>query len=605
MCGIVGYIGKDDALINLKSKIKLLEYRGYDSSGLCVIDSKTNNFYIKKTVGTIDKIKGLKKINSSVGISHTRWATHGKINEKNAHPQLSQNSMISIVHNGIVENYQDIKLLLIENGYKFKSETDTEVISNLIEFFLKKYDIEESLKKTLNKIEGSSSIVGINIKQPEKIFIMKKGNSGGLVISENNKKEKIISSDPTIINGFADSYRYLVDNEIAFLDNDEVNFIVESPGKNDREIKFESDNFQSLNDIYQHKMEEEIFYQPKAIDNLKNNYFKLIIEKLENSNLNFKKIKRIIILGMGSSYNAGHIGAYYFENISKIQSQVINASEFIDSGKIINENDLVIGITQSGETAETIKALEYAKDKKAKTLAIVEKSISQASIISDVTVNIGSGTEYAVASTKTFTSTSISLYIISKYLLSKSQGKNLNEKELKFEINSLNNRIKKLLKNTEKLKEISKKLSNLEHILFLGREIMYPIAMEGALKMKEVCYIHAEAYPAGEMKHGVNALIGKNMPSLVMAPSGKSFNKMVSTINEIRARDGEVIGILDITDNEIRSLLSNYLIIDNFNYYLDVVLYAINLQLISFYTSLILKINPDRPRNLAKTVTVE
>tara|TARA_Y100000996_G_scaffold408037_1_gene386462 strand:+ start:81 stop:1895 length:1815 start_codon:yes stop_codon:yes gene_type:complete len=604
MCGIVGYIGKNDALINLKSKIKLLEYRGYDSSGLCVIDSKTNNFYIKKTVGTIDKIEDLKMIESSVGISHTRWATHGKINKKNAHPQLSQNNMISLVHNGIVENYQEIKLFLIKNGYKFKSETDTEVISNLIEFFLKKYDIEESLKKTLNKIEGSSSIVGINIKQPEKIFIMKKGNSGGLIISENNN-EKIISSDPTIINGFADSYRYLVDNEIAFLSNNEVNFIVESPGKHNRKIKLESDNFQSLNDIYQHKMEEEIFYQPKAIDNLKNNFLKLIIEKLEHSNLNFKKIKRIIILGMGSSYNAGYIGAYYFENIPKIQSQIINASEFIDSGKIINENDLVIGITQSGETAETIKALEYAKNKKAKTLTIVEKSASQASIISDVTVNIGSGTEYAVASTKTFTSTTVSLYIIAKYLLSKIQSKVLKDEEIIKEINLLNKRIKNLLKNTNKIKEISKNLSHLGHILFLGRDIMYPIAMEGALKMKEVCYIHAEAYPAGEMKHGVNALIGKNMPSLIMAPSGKSFNKMVSTVNEIRARDGDVIGILDVENNEINSLLSNYLIIDSFNYYLDTVLYTISLQLLSFYTSLILKINPDRPRNLAKTVTVE
>ena len=605
MCGIVGYIGKNEALLNLKSKIKLLEYRGYDSSGLCVIDPGTNSFYIKKTIGTIDKIKNLKKVDSSVGISHTRWATHGKINKTNAHPQLSQNSKISIVHNGIVENYQDLKLFLIKNGYKFNSETDTEVISNLIEFFLKKYDIKESLKRTLKEIDGSSSIVGINLDQPEKIFIMKKGNSGGLVISENNKNEKIISSDPTIINGFAESYRYLVDSEIAFLDDNKIDFIVEAPGKNNREIKLENGNSQIHNDVYQYKMEEEIFYQPTAIDNLENNYLELIVEKLENSNLNFKNIKRIIILGMGSSYNAGYVGVHYFENITKIQSEIINASEFIDSGKIISDKDLVIGITQSGETAETIKALEYAKVKNAKTLAIVEKSISQASIISDVTVNIGSGPEYAVASTKTFTSTTISLYIISKYLLSKSQGKNLNEKKLKFEINSLNNRIKNLLKNTDRLKEISKKLSNLEHILFLGRDIMYPIAMEGALKMKEVCYIHAEAYPAGEMKHGVNALIGKNMPSLVMAPSGKSFNKMVSTVNEIRARDGEVIGILDMADNEINSLLSNYLIIDNFNYYLDIVLYTINLQLISFYTSLILKINPDRPRNLAKTVTVE
>ncbi|MFL2642540.1 MAG: glutamine--fructose-6-phosphate aminotransferase, partial [Dehalococcoidia bacterium] len=272
MCGIVGYIGKNEALLNLKSKIKLLEYRGYDSSGLCVIDSRTNSFYIKKTIGTIDKIKNLKKVDSSVGISHTRWATHGKINKTNAHPQLSQNSKISIVHNGIVENYQDLKLFLIKNGYKFNSETDTEVISNLIEFFLKKYDIKESLKRTLKEIDGSSSIVGINLDQPEKIFIMKKGNSGGLVISENNKNEKIISSDPTIINGFAESYRYLVDSEIAFLDDNKIDFIVEAPGKNNREIKLENGNSQIHNDVYQYKMEEEIFYQPTAIDNLENNY---------------------------------------------------------------------------------------------------------------------------------------------------------------------------------------------------------------------------------------------------------------------------------------------------------------------------------------------
>ena len=604
MCGIVGYIGKDNALSRVRSKIKLLEYRGYDSSGFCVIDSTKNEFLIKKTIGTIDKIKNIPDIESSIGISHTRWATHGKISESNAHPQLSQNNQISIVHNGIIENYQELKLFLKNKGYSFNSETDTEVACNLIEFFLQSNDFEKALIKTLDKIEGSSSIVGININQPKKIFIIKKGNSGGLVVSQSGN-EKIISSDPTILKGFADSYRYLVNNEIAILDENAIQFIKEQSGKESRIVKLENQNFEDINDIYQYKMEEEIHFQPKAIENIKNNYSSLIINKIEDSKVKFDEISRILIVGMGSSFNAGYIGSYYFENLSKIPSQIINASEFIDSGKIIHETDLVIGITQSGETAETIKALEYAKNKKAKTLAIVEKSSSQASIISDLTINIGCGSEYAVASTKTFTSTTISLYILSKYIYSKNQNINFNHNEIAQELDELNNKVALILNNQNKIKEISKRISKLKHILFLGRDIMYPVAMEGALKMKEICYIHAEAYPAGEMKHGVNALIGEKMPSLVMAPTGISFNKMLSTVNEIKARDGKVIGLTDNDSNEFISLLSSYLIIDSFNFNLDVILYSINLQLLSFYTSLLLKINPDRPRNLAKTVTVE
>ena len=605
MCGIVGYIGKRNALSNLKSKIKLLEYRGYDSSGISVYDPENNNFYIKKTIGTIDRIKDIKEIESSIGIAHTRWATHGKINKTNAHPQLSQNNEISLVHNGIIENYQDLKNDLKKNGYKFKSETDTEVISNLIEFFLKNNNLSSSLEKTIDKIEGSSSIVGTYIKEPNKIFIIKKGNSGGLVISENNKKEKIISSDPSILKDFSTNYRYLIDGEIAVLDHKKISFVKEAPGKEKREIKLKNEDYQNIDEIYQYKMEEEIFFQPNAIENLQRNYKDLIINKFEDSKINFKKINRILIVGMGSSYNAGYIGSYYFENISKIQSQIINASEFIDSGKNVDSNDLVIGITQSGETAETIKAIEHAKNNNALTMSIVEKSASQASIISDLAVNIGSGPEYAVASTKTFTSTTISLYIISKYLSSKKRNENFNDKEIVRNLDLIIKKMKSILTDQSKIKEISNRLSKLDHILFLGRDIMYPIAMEGALKMKEVCYIHAEAYPAGEMKHGVNALIGKNMPSLIMAPSGKSYNKMISTINEIRARDGEVIGIIDQNSDELSLLLSDYLIIDKFNYELDIILYILNLQLISFYISLKLKNNPDRPRNLAKTVTVE
>ena len=304
---------------------------------------------------------------------------------------------------------------------------------------------------------------------------------------------------------------------------------------------------------------------------------------------------------MGSSFNAGLLGSYYFESISSLKSETINASEFIDSKRIIDNNDLVIGVTQSGETAETIKALEYAKYMGAKTISVTEKNISQASIISDVNVNIGCGPEYAVASTKTFTATVLTLYITAIYL-SKNTS---NKKGLENSILGLDLKIESLLLDTKKTKQIAKILSAKDHILYLGRGIMYPVALEGALKMKEVCYIHSEGYAAGEMKHGVNALIGVNMPSVVISPLNETYSKMVSTINEIQARNGEVIGLVDTKDNDINSLLSNYLTIESHNLYLDPILYVIQLQLISFYASLSLKINPDRPRNLAKTVTVE
>jgi len=603
MCGIVGYIGKENASKILIDLTRSLEYRGYDSAGIAIYDNKENKFLIKKTTGTIDRIKQeiLNEIDGTTGISHTRWATHGKINEKNAHPQISSNGKILIVHNGIVENYQEIKNNLIKSGYNFTSETDSEVIANLIEFNLAESEIKGALEKTMDSITGSSSIVGISKDSPNDIFLIKKGNSGGLVISENKSGEKIICSDPTIITKFSDSYRYLVDNEIAIISKHKNNFIRENKEPNKRVVNIKTNTILEDNETYQYKMEEEIFYQKKSIKRIIDDKNDLIINKLNESNIKFENIQRVLVIGMGSSFNAGLLGSYYFESISSLKSETINASEFIDSKRIIDSNDLVIGVTQSGETAETIKALEYAKSKGAKTISVTEKNISQASIISDTNVNIGCGPEYAVASTKTFTATALTLYIISVYL----SRDNENKKNLENNLLGLDSKIESLLLDTKDTKEIAKILSSKEHILYLGRGIMYPIAMEGALKMKEICYIHSEGYAAGEMKHGVNALIGDNMPSIVLCPPDETYPKMISTINEIQARNGEVIGLIDKDDDNTNKLLSNYLTIESHNFFIDPILYVIQLQLISLYSSLRLKINPDRPRNLAKTVTVE
>ena len=603
MCGIVGYIGKENASKILIDLTRSLEYRGYDSAGIAIYDNKKDKLLIKKTTGTIDKIKEeiLDAIDGTTGISHTRWATHGKINNKNAHPQISSNNKILIVHNGIVENYQEIKNDLVNNGYDFISETDSEVIANLVDFNLNKLNLKDALEKTIDAINGSSSIVGMDTDNPNDIFLIKKGNSGGLIISENKSGEKIICSDPTIITEFSASYRYLVDDEVAIISKDKNDFIREKKEPDKRIVEIKTNTILENNKAYQYKMEEEIFYQKKSIKRIIDNKNDLIIKNLNESNIEFKNIKRVLVIGMGSSFNAGLLGSYYFESISSLKSETINASEFIDSKRIIDNNDLVIGVTQSGETAETIKALEYAKYMGAKTISVTEKNISQASIISDVNVNIGCGPEYAVASTKTFTATVLTLYITAIYL-SKNTS---NKKGLENNILGLDSKIESLLLDTKKTKQIAKILSTKDHILYLGRGIMYPVALEGALKMKEVCYIHSEGYAAGEMKHGVNALIGDKMPSVVISPLNETYSKMVSTINEIQARNGEVVGLVDKKDNDINSLLSNYLTIESHNLYLDPILYVIQLQLISFYSSLSLKINPDRPRNLAKTVTVE
>jgi len=447
MCGIVGYIGKENASKILIDLTRSLEYRGYDSAGIAIYDSKENKFLIKKTTGTIDRIKQeiLNEIDGTTGISHTRWATHGKINEKNAHPQISSNSKILIVHNGIVENYQEIKNNLIKSGYNFTSETDSEIIANLIEFNLAESEIKDALEKTMDSITGSSSIVGISKDSPNDIFLIKKGNSGGLVISENKSGEKIICSDPTIITKFSDSYRYLVDNEIAIISKHKNNFIRENKEPNKRVVNIKTNTILEDNETYQYKMEEEIFYQKKSIKRIIDDKNDLIINKLNESNIKFENIQRVLVIGMGSSFNAGLLGSYYFESISSLKSETINASEFIDSKRIIDSNDLVIGVTQSGETAETIKALEYAKSKGAKTISVTEKNISQASIISDTNVNIGCGPEYAVASTKTFTATALTLYIISVYL----SRDNENKKNLENNLLGLDSKIESLLLDTK------------------------------------------------------------------------------------------------------------------------------------------------------------
>tara|TARA_B100000029_G_scaffold514555_1_gene617883 strand:+ start:1033 stop:2874 length:1842 start_codon:yes stop_codon:yes gene_type:complete len=613
MCGIFAYVGDKPAVQSLIEGIKKLEYRGYDSVGISTIENK-DKIVIHKVVGNTKKLKAKlsnETLKGNIGIAHTRWATHGKISEANAHPHISQNSDVVISHNGIIENYLQLKQELLNANFIFKSETDSEIISHLISKYLNEgSSLESSIYKLTQQIQGASSIVGFSIKDPETLFALKIGNSGGLLVS-NSEKFSLVSSDTIPLSGNTNKFIALENGDIALIKKNKISI---------------SNNKKNISPVYHHLtnkkekiskfsfnyfMEKEIYdqsetslYSLKDRVNFENSTIRF--HELEKHIKKLQKINRIILIGMGSSFNACMVGAKYFESITKISSIAENSSEFLYSEKMISKNDLIIAITQSGETAETIRCIEKSKEHGCFTISIVEQEISQASRISDVCIPLNCGQEFSVAATKTFTSSLIVLYILSLFF--SSEFHNLPRKDIESLITNLNQLprlIGEIIQNQPLYKKISEKISSSNHLLYLGRDNMLPIASEGALKMKEISYLHAESYPAGEMKHGVNALIGPSMPTIMLAPSGKLHSKMINSINEILSRDGEVIALISEEDKLIPTLIDKYIVLPNLDEYLNPILFSIPLQLIAFHTSIIKNLNPDRPRNLAKTVTVE
>ncbi len=599
MCGIIGYIGNKDAVSVIIEGLKKLEYRGYDSAGICVKDG--GNFLVVKKKGKVSELDNQLNCGSftgNIGIGHTRWATHGEPNEINAHPHFDCQKEIAIVHNGIIENYHSLKELLEKEGHKFVSQTDSEVVAHLIEKFYSG-NLEEAVLKAMKLIEGAFGLAIIH-KNEEKIVVAKRGSSMVIGIGDN---EKIIASDAIPILSHTKRVIYLDDNEIAVINKDRfsiMNLDRKAVEKEIHEIKWAVGQIEKGG--FKHFMLKEIFEQPVAAENTLRGRIKAGKIKL-NVNLDLNLIKRIIITACGTSWHSALVGKYFIENIAGIPTEIDYASEFRYRNPILDKDDLAIVISQSGETADTLAALREAKSKGAKTLGIVNAVGSAISREVDFGIYLHAGPEIGVASTKAFTCQIIVLLLLALYL-KQEKGVELDKRFLE-ELKNLPIAIKKTIEKSEEIREIASEFKDSKNFLYLGRGINFPVALEGALKLKEISYIHAEGYPAAEMKHGPIALVDENMPVVFVAPKDKIYDKIVSNMEEIKARGGNIIAIINEDDDNINRIVKKVIKIPKCAEELTPILSVIPLQLLAYHIADLKGINVDKPRNLAKSVTVE
>ena len=612
MCGIVGYIGHRNGIHIVVEGLKRLEYRGYDSSGLCYF--KSNHLRSIKKKGKVSDLEGLipKKSFGNIVMGHTRWATHGKPNNKNAHPHVSMNNKLAIVHNGIIENYDSLKEGLIQRGYKFKSETDTEVLINLIEYVKGdlKVSLIEAVQQALTQVIGAYSIVVMSDDEPNNIILAKKGSP--LVIGL-GKEEHFIASDPSPFLKYTKRAIYLDDGEVAKISKNKLSILtidkkIKSPTINKLTIELEEiekGGFETF-------MLKEIYEQPKSIvDTLRGRIIKknqiIKLRGFNESIENFKKAKRIIIVACGTSWIAGLVAEYIIEGLAKVPVEVEYASEFRYRNPIIYKDDIVIAFSQSGETADTLSALKLAKDNGALLYGICNVVGSSISRLVNVGTFTHAGPEIGVASTKAFTA-QVSVSILIALAIAKLK-KNISKNEFKDitdELLSIHKKMEFTLSDcSNKIKKIAKKYYVAKNALYLGRGLSFPVALEGALKLKEISYIHAEGYPAAEMKHGPIALIDENMPTIIIATNKRNYEKIFSNAQEIKARSGKLIAIVSQGDGQISKIADHVIEVPKTNYYLSPLINTIPLQLFSYYIALFRGCNVDQPRNLAKSVTVE
>jgi len=608
MCGIVGYIGNNNTVNFLLEGLKRLEYRGYDSSGIAVLEKK--EIFCEKSIGKIvnleEKLFG-KKIPCNVGIAHTRWATHGEPIEKNAHPHLSCKNEFAVVHNGIIENYQKLKERLVKNGHIFKSDTDSEVLVHLIESNFKG-DLTEAVIESLKCVVGTFGIVVLSKYEPEKLIAARKGSP--LIIGVGNG-QNFIASDVSAILGYTSQVVYLNDEEVAVVTKDGFEITDLNKGK----IECKIDNIEwtleeSEKGGYEHFMLKEIMEQPEVI---KNSIRGRVIHEdgmvklggLESVKDRLKEIERIIIVGCGTARYAGLVGEYMLEEYAGIPVEVEYASEFRYRQPILNKNTAVIAISQSGETADTLAAIREAKEKGALTLGIVNVVGSTIARETDAGIYNHAGPETAVASTKAFTSQLTVLALLTVMLGRQRNMSLVTGKRILEELQKLPEKISKILGNAEEMKNLAEKYKDYKNFMYLGRKYCFPVAEEGALKLKEISYIHAEGFAAGEMKHGSIAMIDENFPVFAIAPKDSVYEKNISNIEEIKARKGKIIALTTEGNKDIASVAQDVLYIPKTLEMLTPILAVTPLQLFAYYVSSAKCLDVDKPRNLAKSVTVE
>lgn len=617
MCGIVGYTGFQDAYEVVVNGLRRLEYRGYDSAGI-VLDSKNKNFQVAKTKGKVDDLVAVSedlKGQANIGMGHTRWATHGVPSDRNSHPHLSNNGKIALVHNGIIENYDTIKTMLSEKGFTFSSDTDTEVLVNLIQFFMdtsSELDFPTAVRYALNEVYGAYAITVMHYDFPGQLVVARLGSPLAIGLGD---KEYFIASDASPFVEFTKEAIYLEEGHMATIslengvdirgieDNSKISPIVQ-------ELKLNLEQIEKGG--YDHFMLKEIFEQPKSIHDTMRG--RLLVDErvikmagIWDYQEKFNNAKRIIIIACGTSWHAGLIGEYLIEEFARIPVEVEYASEFRYRNPIINEDDIVIAISQSGETADTMAALKLAKEKGAFIYGICNVVDSSIARITDAGSYTHAGPEIGVASTKAFTAQLTILSLIA-LKLGKQNGKLSNQEfmNLIVELNAIPKKIEEVLQNThEGIKKIAEQYVDATNFLYLGRGYNYPGALEGALKLKEISYIHAEGYPAAEMKHGPIALIDENMPIVIIAPKKGHYDKLVSNVQEIKARQGQVIAVVNKGDEQVSAMANHIIEIPETSECFSPIVSAVPLQLLSYYIAVYRGANVDQPRNLAKSVTVE
>lgn len=611
MCGIVGYIGHREAWPIIIKGLHRLEYRGYDSAGVALQNGDLRIYKKAGKVSDLENFAAHEDLGGKMGMGHTRWATHGAPSDRNSHPHTSGDERLAIIHNGIIENYATLKDELISEGHEFRSDTDTEVLIHLIEHIQKKtgLDLRESVRVALNEVVGAYAIVVMSKDEPDQLIAARKGSPMVLGVG---KDEYFIASDASPIVEYTKNVIYLNDNEIAYLKRDELlikslDNVVKTPYIQELEIKLEMLEKSG----YEHFMLKEIYEQPRSIRDCMRGRIhpeeglvqlggiKEYADKLKN-------VDRIIIVACGTSWHAGLVGEYLIEEYARIPVEVEYASEFRYRNPIITDKDVVIAISQSGETADTMAALELAKEKGATLFGICNVVGSSIPRLTHAGVYTHAGPEIGVASTKAFTA-QVTVLTLMAFYMGQQRGKLSTSQSVSLlsELDQIPTLVEKALKSNDYIQQIAAKFKDARNFLFLGRGTGFPVALEGALKLKEISYIHAEGYPAAEMKHGPIALIDEEMPVVVIATKNSSYEKVISNIQEVKARKGVVIAIVTEGDTEVKKMADHVIEIPDADEAFLPILATIPLQLLSYHIAVMRGCNVDQPRNLAKSVTVE
>lgn len=612
MCGIVAYIGKEKAFPILLKGLKRLEYRGYDSAGVALLNG---DIRIYKKAGKVSQLEDFardKELSATIGIGHTRWATHGEPNDVNAHPHLSQSGRLALIHNGIIENYGVIKAELIKRGYQFQSETDTEVLVNLIEE-IQKHDnltLDKALRAALNEVEGAYAIVVIDKENPNQLVAARKGSPMVIGIADDGF---YIASDASPIVEYTKNVVYLDDQEYAVINRD-GSFAIRTLGDVEKthaiqKLEMELDAIEKGD--FEHYMLKEIFEQPRSIANALAGRMNaddgwIRLGGLEEYITRINKAQRFVITACGTSWHSGLLGEYLIEELARVPVEVEYASEFRYRNPIIFESDVVIAISQSGETADTMAAIEMAKERQALIYGICNVIGSSIARLSHAGSYTHAGPEIGVASTKAFTN-QVAILILIALQVAQSRGAIATSRlrQILYELEHIPQKMQEALKLDAQIQEIANIYKDARNFLYLGRGVNFPVALEGALKLKEISYIHAEGYPAAEMKHGPIALIDEEMPVVFLCTNMSAYEKILSNIQEVKARKGRIIAIVNKGDTQVRDMVDHVIEVPETEEMLSPLVTIIPLQLLAYHIAILRGCNVDQPRNLAKSVTVE